>query len=112
MKNLLSVFFCVLLLALCLTSNSVAFQTKTIVGNKCYAIVGSSGNGDECIMTKSGKVCYEVTPKTKQIGFGSSPYHPASETGAQYRVTLKNGTATRIVFTGRTSKSTEKCELE
>lgn len=101
-----------LLTLIAFSSTSVISQTKTTIGNKCYAIIGSSGNGEECISTKSGKICYSITPKTKQIGFGSSPYHSSYETGAQYRVTLKNGLATRGVYTGRVNKSTKKWELE
>lgn len=109
MKHLLSVFSCALLFTFLANPNSVASQTKTIIGNKCYLVVGSSGDGTECITTKSGKVCYEVTVKTKQVGFKAKD---AYETGSQYRVTLKNGVATRIVFTGRVNKSTRECELE
>lgn len=110
MKHLLLIFSYALVLAFWLNANSFVSQTRTITGNKCYAMLGSSGRGEQCVSTLDGKVCYDVTPRTKQVGFGSDPDHPSFQTGAEYKVTLNNSNATRIVFTGRVEEATQECE--
>lgn len=112
MKHLIYLSF-VLSLVIAFSSTSISGQTKTVIGYKCFLIQGSSGSGQGCITTKSGKVCFQVVfPRTKWVGFGSSPYHPSWYTGAEYRITLKNGVAMRIVFTGRVNKSIKECEFD
>jgi len=110
LKHLSFGFFFVLVLLL--ASISADAQTKTITGYLCNENYGSSGEGTHCIITSKGKVCYGVLPETKRVNFGSNRNKPAYNNGAQYRVTIRNGTATRIVFTGRVNKSTRDCEID
>ena len=99
-----------LLLTFALFSQTTFAQTKTIIGYYCGGSYGSSGEGVQCVITGNGKFCYDVSAKTKMVGFRNRANHPSYEIGAQYRVTLKNGWASRTVFTGRMNKSTQQCE--